>query len=80
MKRTSRNVKLGVLRVNLMEERKKANFTQREVGKLSGISESYYSMIESGDRKPTVKTAKKIAAALGFDWTLFFEDEKKNPA
>lgn len=80
MRQTSRNVKLGVLRVNLMEERKKANFTQREVGKLSGISESYYSMIESGDRKPTVKTAKKIAAALGFDWTLFFDDEKKNPA
>ena len=80
MRQTSRNVKLGVLRVNLMEERKKANFTQREVGKLSGISESYYSMIESGDRKPTVKTAKKIAAVLGFDWTLFFDDEKKNPA
>lgn len=66
--------------MNLMRERKKANFTQREVGKLSGISESYYSMIESGDRKPTVKTAKKIAAVLGFDWTLFFEDEKKDPA
>ena len=63
-----------------MEERKKTNFTQREVGKLSGISESYYSMIESGDRKPTVKTAKKIAAVLGFNWTLFFEDEKKDPA
>ena len=69
-----------MLRVDLMKERKKANFTQREVGKLSGISESYYSMIESGDRKPTVKTAKKIAAVLGFDWTLFFEDEKKDPA
>ena len=66
--------------MNLMRERKKANFTQREVGKLSGISESYYSMIESGDRKPTVKTAKKIAAVLGFNWTLFFEDEKKDPA
>ena len=66
--------------MNLMGERKKANFTQREVGKLSGISESYYSMIESGDRKPTVKTAKKIAAVLGIDWTLFFEDEKKDPA
>lgn len=65
--------------MNLIEERKRANFTQREVGRLSGISESYYSMIESGERNPTVKTAKKIAAVLGFDWTLFFEDEK-NPA
>lgn len=62
--------------MNLIEERKRANFTQREVGRLSGISESYYSMIESGERKPAVKTAKKIAAVLGFDWTLFFEDEK----
>ena len=66
--------------MNLIEERKRANFTQREVGRLSGISESYYSMIESGERKPTVKTAKKIAAVLGFDWALFFEDEKKDPA
>ncbi len=66
--------------MNLIEERKRANFTQREVGRLSSISESYYSMIESGERKPTVKTAKKIAAVLGFDWTLFFEDEKKDPA
>lgn len=66
--------------MNLIEERKRANFTQREVGRLSGISESYYSMIESGERNPTVKTAKKIAAVLGFDWTLFFEDEKKDPA
>ena len=66
--------------MNLIEERKRANFTQREVGELSGISESYYSMIESGGRKPTVKTAKKIAAVLGFDWTLFFEEEKKDPA
>lgn len=65
--------------MNLIEERKRANFTQREVGRLSSISESYYSMIESGERKPTVKTAKKIAAVLGFDWTLFFEDEKKDP-
>ncbi len=66
--------------MNLIEERKRANFTQREVGRLSSISESYYSMIESGERKPTVKTAKKIAAVLGCDWTLFFEDEKKDPA
>ena len=60
--------------MNLLEERKKKNFTQREVGELSGISESYYSMIESGERKPPVKTAKRIAAVLGFNWTQFFED------
>lgn len=60
--------------MNLLEERKKKNFTQRKVGELSGISESYYSMIESGERKPPVKTAKRIAAVLGFNWTQFFKD------
>lgn len=60
--------------MNLLEERKKKNFTQREVGKLSGISESYYNMIENGERKPPVKTAKRIASVLGFSWTQFFDD------
>ena len=40
-----------------------------------GISQSVYASIECGSRKPSVKMAKKIAAAMGFDWTRFFEDE-----
>lgn len=47
-----------------------------EVAKGSGISESYYSMIESGERNVPVDTAKKIAEALGFEWTKFYEDER----
>lgn len=42
--------------------------------------QSHYAMIENGWRGASPKTAKKIAAVLGFDWTLFFEDEKKDPA
>ena len=53
------------------------NFTMRQVGEAAGISESFYSMIESGERRPSVETAKKIAAVLGFDWTLFYPDEQK---
>jgi transcriptional regulator with XRE-family HTH domain len=34
-----------------------------------------YSVVETGERKPSVKTAKKIANAFGFDWTKFFEDD-----
>lgn len=51
--------------------------TIREVGEHTGISESFYCMIENGERRPSVETAKKIAAVLGFDWTLFFPDEQK---
>jgi len=46
-----------------------------EVSKQAGISESYYSMIESGSRNVSVEVAKKIAAVLGFEWTRFYQDE-----
>lgn len=60
----------------LKELRTKKNLTMRQVCDEVDISEGYYSMIESGERRPSVETAKKIAAVLGFDWTMFFPDEK----
>ena len=48
-----------------------------EVAAKSNISESYYSMIESGNRDVPVHTAKKIAKALDFNWTKFYEDDPK---
>jgi Predicted transcriptional regulators len=50
----------------------RGNLTQEEVAQQSGITRQFYGMIESGERTPSVKVAKKIAAVLGFDWTLFF--------
>ena len=47
--------------------------TMKQVAGGSGISESHYCLIESGDRRPSVDTAKKIAEVLGFDWTKFFD-------
>lgn len=49
--------------------------THEEIANRVGIKRQYYSMIENGSRTPSVGVAKKIAAALGFDWTIFFEDE-----
>lgn len=50
--------------------------SQYDVAKESGIAQSTYASIETEHRRPSVKTAKEIANALGFDWTRFFEDEK----
>lgn len=58
----------------LVQMRLNNNMTQAEAAKQAGISRSYYSGIEVGSRNAPVATAKKIAAALGFDWTLFFAD------
>lgn len=46
--------------------------THEEVALNSGIKRAYYTMIERGHRSPSVEVAKRIAATLGFDWTIFF--------
>ena len=51
----------------------RGNRTQEQVANHSNIHRGHYSLIETGDRTPSVAVAKRIAAYLGFDWTLFFE-------
>ena len=48
--------------------------TQKQVAELSGVSRTTITEIENGNSNPSVDLAKKIADALGFDWTLFFKD------
>lgn len=59
---------------NIRIQREKS---QDEVALAAGISQQYYSFIESGARgkKLPVPTAKRIAAALGFDWQDFYKEE-----
>lgn len=66
----------------LINIRKKCELSQQQVANTVGISQSYYSAIESGARGNhlPVPLAKKIAEVLGFDWQRFYEDEKKPPA
>lgn len=56
----------------LTELRLMQGLSQEKVAETVGISKSVYSRIESGIRNPGVATAQKIAACLGFQWTLFF--------
>lgn len=62
--------------MNWLEEKRRAlKLTQKYVAEQVGISQASYCNIESGKRHVTVKTAKKIAAVLGFGWTEFFEEQ-----
>lgn len=63
--------------MDLRELRSKKGLSQQLVADKSGISTSLYCMVENGKRRPSVETAKKIAATLGFDWTRFFQDKDK---
>lgn len=60
----------------LKEIRASKGIPQSEAAVICGISQSYYAAVEVGTRNVPVPTAKKIAAALGFDWQRFYEDEK----
>ena len=61
------------MNVELKRLRLDSSKTMKELSNELDISESYYCLIENGERKPSVEIAKKIANALGFDWTLFYE-------
>lgn len=50
---------------------------QAQIAEAVGISQQMYSAIELGERRPSVDVAKKIAAVLGFEWTLFYQDENE---
>lgn len=57
----------------LTKIRRDKQLTQFEVAIKANISESYYSLIESGARNPSTKIAKRIADVLEFDWVKFYE-------
>lgn len=59
--------------MNLKEIRRGKNLTQEAVAQQAGISRATYTNIETGKRRPAIKTAKKLAAVLGCDWTQFFD-------
>ncbi len=64
--------------IDMREIRKRQGLTMKQIGDQTGLSESYISMIETMERTPSVSAAKRIAAALGFDWTDFFESKEGN--
>ena len=58
----------------LVQTRQKRGESQYKTAAVIGIPQSTYAMLETGARRPSVDMAKKIGAALGFDWTRFYED------
>ena len=65
-----------MIRQWLKEARDEQGVSQKYVSDKVKIAQPYYHQIESGERRPSVEVAKRIAATLGVDWTKFFEEEK----
>lgn len=69
--------RVNSLRDWLIAIREGNGYSQKRIAELANISQPSYCNIEKGERNPTVETAKKIAEALGFDWTRFYDHDKK---
>lgn len=63
--------------LSLKERRKGQQLTQQKTAELCGISASSYCNIENGQRRPSVKVAKRIGKVLAFDWTLLFQENEE---
>lgn len=59
----------------LKDKRIEKGMTQQEVAEAVGLTDVAISYIESGTRRPSVETAKRIAKVLNIDWTEFFNDD-----
>ena len=49
--------------------RKGKGLSQKELGKVLGVSGAMIGQYETGQRKPRLDTLQRIAAALGVEWT-----------
>lgn len=61
----------------LISLREEHGMTQGAVAAAAGIAQPSYFEIEKGKSTPKPETAKRIGAALGFDWTRFYEEESE---
>lgn len=55
--------------------RKEKKLTQAGLAQLLGVSQRMVAACELGERRPSADLAQRIGQALGFAWTLFFEEK-----
>ena len=61
-------------RPNLLELRLARGWTQQIAAEHADMSRSYYAMIETQNRTPSIAAARKLASIFRFSWTAFFHE------
>jgi transcriptional regulator with XRE-family HTH domain len=65
-----------ILRMQLLNARKAKHISQKELAKLSGLSESCISNIETGESSsPTLRSLVKYTTALGIELSIEFNSK-----
>lgn len=63
------------MRYWLLNKRLEMDLRQCDIARKCGITQSAYSLIETGKGTPCVRTAKAIANFVGENWVKFYDDE-----
>ena len=63
---------------NLHKLRMSKGWTQQQAADETGISRSYYAMMETCGRTPSVKVAHKLAHIFKLNWQSFFDQLEMN--
>lgn len=66
-----------MIELRIKEIRLKRNMSQEELSKLSNVSASYISELESNSKMPTILTLCKLADALDVDVSELYIYKKK---
>ena len=61
----------------ILDARKAANITQKQLAEKTGIAQSDISKIENGNANPSLKTIERIASGLGMTVKVEFVPAKK---
>lgn len=56
----------------MIDARKKAGFTQKQLSKATGIAQSDISKLESGNANPSLRTLQRLAHGMGMDLKIEF--------
>ncbi|SDI58567.1 helix-turn-helix domain-containing protein [Proteiniclasticum ruminis] len=62
---------------NIRKYRKKKNLTQKELGDIVKISNTYLSDMEIGRTNPSIKTLKRIAKGLEISYVDLLKDTEE---
>ncbi|MDI6871196.1 MAG: helix-turn-helix transcriptional regulator [Bacillota bacterium] len=68
------------MRKALIETRRRAGLSQKDVAEAVGISRSFYTLIERGTRNPSLPVALRIARFFGADTRQLFCQSAARPA
>lgn len=66
--------------MDLKQYRMDKKMTQSELAAKCYCDRSMIGKIENKTARPSIELAKAIGNALGFDWTLFYEDSEQKGA